>query len=236
MAGKHSQCYANAIPEDKIQVEGGLVGLAPVVGLTKDVDMDSQDWSSMGEDEGDAILELQSTIIEQGIAHSENPDVFKEMKNPKELGAELGKQNQEWAVKLVLLIQRSWRTAIMSTRKKISLVDRTYWECKTEKTTAFIPPHVVFSSIERAVMRNLAAWAMEDGDGWITLPGPAAWWPSTYDMKRHGFVPDESTDEAKGAYKLITTRLTSENIDCYDRLYEGVDRLGLKAHKSVTQF
>ena len=90
--------------------------------------------------------------------------------------------------------------------------------------------------MKRAVLNNCAAWAMADKDKWISLSGPARWWLKDYDLKDHGFMPQENSEMVEKAFRLVSIDLTdkmSSNevmkiLEQSDRLYEGIDHLSLK--------
>jgi hypothetical protein len=50
------------------------------------------------------------------------------------------------------------------------------------------PPHKFFSKHERSAFRTLVC--VNSGE-WYKLPGPAEWWPDSYNIKDAGFAPED---------------------------------------------
>lgn len=79
-----------------------------------------------------------------------------------------------------------------------------------------------FSRGEKAIWRNLQAWVFDiDGDDdndenlWVTLPGPADWWPA--DIDATGFFFPEPGPGYKEAFMMLESK--QEPADgSYDRL------------------
>ena len=50
----------------------------------------------------------------------------------------------------------------------------------------------------------MSTWAFEESDdGWVTLPGPAIWWPNDYNYAQHGFDTPLADNGYKAAFLMI---------------------------------
>ncbi|KAI9840974.1 MAG: hypothetical protein M1837_001103 [Sclerophora amabilis] len=52
-----------------------------------------------------------------------------------------------------------------------------------------VPPHLFFTSDQIKVWKNMAHWGEDE---WVTLPGPAEWWPEEYNFEKHGWIVGEA--------------------------------------------
>jgi hypothetical protein len=76
-------------------------------------------------------------------------------------------------------------------------------------------PGKFFTTGEKAIWRNLAAWAYGP-DEWVDLPGPAQWWPD--DIDSTGFIfSDQSTGHKEAMLMVENDELLDE--DLYYRLF-----------------
>jgi hypothetical protein len=79
-------------------------------------------------------------------------------------------------------------------------------------------PKKFFTSGEKAIWRNLAAWCFKDNE-WIDLPGPAEWWPESIDeIDATGFTFSDQTTGHEEAMKLVLSKETP-NEELYQRLF-----------------
>lgn len=52
----------------------------------------------------------------------------------------------------------------------------------------------------------MSTWLFEVGDEsneWVTLPGPAEWWPENYDYAQHGFDTPLTNDGYQSAFFMM---------------------------------
>jgi hypothetical protein len=106
--------------------------------------------------------------------------------------------------------QRYWKNAIRSFKKKAALIgrfastndfdDKWIYHPPTNQIYEILPPHLYFSSAERAIFRNMSTWMT---DAWYELPGPADWWPEDYDLVEHGFAPSNISRNFERAFEII---------------------------------
>lgn len=55
----------------------------------------------------------------------------------------------------------------------------------------------------------MSTWLFEDCDEsneWMTLPGPAEWWPENYDYAQHGFDTPSTNDGYQTAFFIVHSR------------------------------
>jgi hypothetical protein len=63
------------------------------------------------------------------------------------------------------------------------------------------PPHKFFSRREKSVLRTLIC--ADDTREWYTLPGPAKWWPASYDFAKRGFEPEKNKQLVAGRKRAL---------------------------------
>jgi hypothetical protein len=95
-------------------------------------------------------------------------------------------------------------------------------------------PEKFFTEGEKAVWRNLNAWVLDgtDEDTWVTLPGPADWWP--IDIDATGFFFPEQGPGYKEAFMMIDAE--GEPADgSYDLLCPGDGILRVMANNAESR-
>jgi hypothetical protein len=139
--------------------------------------------------------------------------------------------------------QGKWRDDIISLDKKLLNLTRhgpnkLCPQIGSGKVPHYEPPHDYFTIGERAVWRNMMAWKPAPGDanreelmaGWITLPGPAHWWPHDYDYESCGFALPQQNIGQEEAFKLVLDRSwerTGKTPPLWDRVLPSDHELGV---------
>jgi hypothetical protein len=79
-------------------------------------------------------------------------------------------------------------------------------------------PEKFFTSGEKAIWKNLAAWAYANDD-WVDLPGPAEWWPDSITaIDATGFTfSDQSTGHMEAMQLVLSKEAPDEEL--YQRLF-----------------
>ena len=93
-------------------------------------------------------------------------------------------------------------------------------------------PKKFFTTGEKAVWKNLAAWLFPDDDGWVELPGPADWWPDSVDKTGFGFSISQTGHEE--AMRMVIGQGEPEN-GLFDRIYPSDKELILMEDDHRTQ-
>lgn len=94
-------------------------------------------------------------------------------------------------------------------------------------------PAKFFTIGEKAIWRNIAAWAFEDD--WIELPGPASWWPENdEDLDATGFY---FSGYNTGHYEAMQLVLASEKLEgnLYERVFPSYSDLRIMEDDSTNQ-
>ncbi|TAQ84284.1 hypothetical protein B7494_g7388 [Chlorociboria aeruginascens] len=110
------------------------------------------------------------------------------------------------------------------------------WIRKQKSLSRIIPgPDKFFTTGEKAIWKNICAWAYED-DEWIELPGPADWWPD--DQKKldaTGFVFSEIKHGHLAAFHMLLMDESLIDEDEYGRLYPYEDDLYIMEDDSTSR-
>ena len=97
-----------------------------------------------------------------------------------------------------------WASAVKAFQKKAMKINA------NPSLTSCGPPHVYFNDMDRAVCRSLI---YSNSSEWLTLPGPAGWWPGGYDFKGHGFEGNEN-ETTIGARETALRLLAMDSKPC----------------------
>lgn len=96
---------------------------------------------------------------------------------------------------------------------------------------AYADPKKFFTTGEKALWRNCAKWYNEDENPeWITLPGPADWWPENIDDT--GFYFSDVKSGHFEAYKMIHEK---DMPDEYEMIFPSENELVLMEKSSITE-
>lgn len=96
---------------------------------------------------------------------------------------------------------------------------------------AYADPKKFFTTGEKALWRNCAKWNDEDENPeWITLPGPADWWPENIDDT--GFYFSDVKSGHFEAYKMIHEK---DMPDEYEMIFPSENELVLMEKSSITE-
>jgi hypothetical protein len=72
------------------------------------------------------------------------------------------------------------------------------------------PPQKFFSKLEKSVFRTLIC--ADDTEEWYNLPGPAKWWPDSYDFAAGGFAPEEDRRVVAGRKRALAIFMHAKKV------------------------
>jgi hypothetical protein len=94
-------------------------------------------------------------------------------------------------------------------------------------------PSKYFTTGEKAVWKNLAAWAFDDNE-WVDLPGPAEWWPEDEGLDATGFQFSDQKYGHKEAWLMVMGDKEPED-GSYNRVFPAEDDLLIMEDNSMSR-